>query len=175
MQQSLIAFAVPKAQAELSRVERLVAEDKRDRQRERMAAQVGLAWPPQRSRTGPGRPTRQSLWEQALYRAIRDLTLSANVQRKVPRWWRGGSIASEEMALERVVEEAQPAFEPPALELDGEEVEEVVTDQAAPTKTQTGDLGAGGHPLFLRVPRQSLPHQGLESSAFVSISVVICS
>ena len=75
MQTSLLAYAVPKAQVERSRQERLASDEKVDMLRQQLAADVGLAWPPPRCTAGPGRPSRQSKWVQALYSRIEDPSL----------------------------------------------------------------------------------------------------
>ena len=110
-QRSLLAFAVPKAQAERSRQQRLDAEVAADQQRQQLATELGLPWPQQRRVARPGRPSRQYLWEQALYRAIQEDRLPENTPREVPVWYRKGPIISQEEALEGRVEEAKPLLD----------------------------------------------------------------
>ena len=110
-QRSLLAFAVPKARAERSQQQRLDAELAADQDRQQLASELGLPWPQQKGVARPGRPSRQFLWEQALYRANQEDKLPENTPREVPAWYRKGSIISQEEALEGLVEETNPLFD----------------------------------------------------------------
>ena len=89
-QSSIRQFSVPARLASQTREQREAAEAERAAARKARADALGLAWPRVHKQRA-GRPSRQQLWEAALYEAIAtDRPFADDLTKEVPLWWRPG-------------------------------------------------------------------------------------
>ena len=101
MQRSLFEFAASStASLRAARERREEQELERRNAAADAAKAIGLDWPQRRGRTHAGRPSRQSLWEAALYMELETSvgTLPPGFTLAVPSWWTRGKPVHRPMA-----------------------------------------------------------------------------
>ena len=135
MQASIHAWATQK---------RSPPEPQGDELRERKAASaaaVGLPWPQPRKSRGAGRPGRQQLWIDELYRRIHaGEVLPPTVTTKVPAWWKPGQPLTMNFDTEVVAALASVEAEKPVTADEGALEEVPEEENAVAKKAKTWSL-----------------------------------
>ena len=96
------AFLVPRTLGAQTREARLAAQAELEAECRADASRLGLPWPRPREMRRPGRPSRQQLYNDALYQCISKRTLQADLHTaSVPlTWHKGMPVLGEAERLE---------------------------------------------------------------------------
>ena len=104
----MLAYVVPKMFIVNSDIDARLEREQIDSEwRQAEAQRLLLPWPRSRKRRAPGRPNRQELYVDAIYRALETKSLPAGLESSnVPGWWHAGMelVRTADRAIEEMKE-----------------------------------------------------------------------